>query len=171
MSKKYVIEDTSRLTIKDIEALYNEEVKVACLALDEDDINKTKSLPEEEYYIEGLNKDIYTLIQLIVYSNKYDKKENTDAYLSIFNKCVKVQKVKKLNIEKSYVYEAFIGSNIHYYKELIDFDGYSLNSINLKPAMCDYLKYKLALLIQKQQMNRYKDNFDKCLEEIKILEK
>lgn len=72
---------------------------------------------DEEYYIEGITKDIEVLMSLIINSNAIERKK-TEAYLNIFNKRVKVEKVCKLYIQKSYDYEAYIGSNTHYYNEI-----------------------------------------------------
>ena len=169
MSKEYLIKNTTKLTINDIKAIFDGSVKVACLALEQDKFKNTKSLPKtEEYYINGLENDISDLIGLIVYSDKYDNKEKAKAYLNLFNKYIQVTKVQKLNIQEEYVSETFIGNFTRHRNNVVDFDGYAINTIKLQPALSEYLKYKLELLKQKIKIE---NKYTSCLEDIKELEK
>ena len=169
-TESLTIKNVNKLTLKDIENFYKGKIKVASLALDVNKWANTKGLYEDEetYYVEGLERDVYDLIELIVYSAKYDKKEKADAYLNMFNKYVEVTKVQKLNIQKEYESETFLGKFTHHRNEVLDFDGYAINSIKLQPALSEYLNHKLGLLKQKI---RIENRYTSCLDDIKELEK
>ena len=169
-TESLTIKNVNKLTLKDIENFYKGKIKVASLVLDVNKWANTKGLYEDEetYYVEGLEHDVYDLIELIVYSAKYDKKERADAYLNIFNKYVEVTKVKKLNIQKEYVSDTYVGVFSHVSTKMLDFDGYAINSIKLQPALSEYLNHKLGLLKQKIRIEK---KYTSCLDDIKELEK